>query len=225
MTYDPIKTQMSHLPKVQPATAVVMVERGEARIAERNGAGILSVARDRIGLRTALIVLGTLIVAVLVIGAAAILLVALAAGVAAFLFLRRDHPISSALLGDAPSYVTIDTSRHTIKDSRRIQIEAGIHAELTVEYNVRAKSPVRVYEEGVRDVKSYLSQKVFSKVVRIPSNVMEDNGEGYLQELRDLTEEVTSEDFDSVFQIEDMTVDAAFVGLSETGALGLRNPG
>lgn len=41
---------------------------------------------------------------------------------------------------------------------------------------------------------------------------MEDNGKGYLLKLLELTDQVTCEKFDSVFQIDDMTIDAAFVG-------------
>lgn len=215
MTYNPIIRTTNQYPPQEPGTVIVVTSDAKTYLPENKDRSIVRMIQDYSSPKLLGIAAGIVILLWFVIGAFGVLFLCILLGAcSAFMFLNRDHPVTTALLGAGPKYHLVDVSTHTIKDERSIQLaDAGVHATIEIEYQVSAKDAVSVVDAGVKDVREYLSQKIYSRVKNVASTgTLEDKLTSFRNELNNVAGALCSKEFDELFLIYGSTIDARVGG-------------
>jgi hypothetical protein len=214
-TFNPISDPFEHIPTQRPGTVVVTFENGKARSAAMTGTSLQERAVELVNVRTGGAFAIAMIVLIWLLGFAGFfLLLVLTAALSIYVIINRRSPLAVFLMGSTPAYYLVDISPHTVSDERRIQLaDTGIYATVEIEYRAIVEDPVAVVQQGIQDVREYISRKIYIEIAKAAAEgTLADNIDGLRKQLNEIAAQIPQ---DEVISIEQVTLD---VGVEGTAA-------
>jgi hypothetical protein len=214
-TFNPISEPFEYAPPQRPGTVVVSFENGTARSATTTGTSLRERALELVNVRTGAALAIAAVVLIWLLGSVGFILVfLLTLALSIYIAVNRRSPLALFLIGSTPTYYLVDISPHTISDERRIQLaDTGIYAKVEIEYRATVEDPVAIVQQGIQDVREYLSRKFYIEIAKIAARgTLTDNIDGLRKQLNDLSNRIPQ---DEVISIEQATFD---VGIEGTAA-------